>query len=245
MWIKQYGLERSGTNFAKALIEMTSPDTRVLATVLGSKHAPPDLEGQIALLEEGEVGIAVTDLTPPDFASIVAAYKSQEIGVLLCVRDVVTWIDAFERHSARREKRDAEVLHRERLVQLADRWIDWIYSVTDWARDCGLRSTWAVHHEVVRDPQDLIRRIVEWGASPGEVANVNYLRKAGDFHGRENVTGRPYRTRQYREVYAGQGQIRIEDVDWIRARVVSRDPRGLAAPFLWDGRPLRRRSASK
>lgn len=245
LWIKQYGLERSGTNFAKALVEMTSPDVRVLATVLGSKHARPDLDRQVALLEEGDVGIAVTDLGPTDFRSIVDAYRSRHMGVMLCVRDVITWIDAYERHMARREKRQAEVLSRERLGQLTEKWLTWVYEMSDWSESTGLRSIWAVHHEVVRHPQRFLDRVTEWGGTPGVVLPINYLKKAGDFHGSHNVTQRPYRTRQYRDAYSGAGQIHAEDVDWVCALVAREDVRGLATRFMWDRRPLRRRRDSR
>ena len=237
LWVKQYGLERSGTNYAKALLEMSCPDVRVLATVLGSKHYPPDLDHHVALLERGDVGIAVTDLQPCDYPDIVDAYRQRRMGVLLCVRDAVTWADAFERHQARRQKRDPVLLDRDALSELVRRWVGWIHDMSDWSRESGMRTTWAVHHQVVRDPQDLVDRIGVWGGRCGPAVEVGYLRKAGDHHGSENVTRRPYRPHQYRDIYAGEGQIRADDVDWLCDLVREIDDRGIAVPFLWDRRP--------
>jgi hypothetical protein len=95
VWFKQFGLERSGTNYVKALMEISCPDVRVLATLLGSKHAPPNLDDAVDKLAVGDVGIAVTDLDESDFPAIIAAYREHRMGVLLCVRDAVTWIDAY------------------------------------------------------------------------------------------------------------------------------------------------------
>ena len=243
LWVKQFGLERSGTNYVKALLEMSSPDVRVLATVLGSKHAPPDLEAQVARLELGDVGIAVTDLDASDFPLIIEAYRDRTMGVVLCVRDVVTWMDAYERHMARREKREAVVLGRDQVEALARTWAQWVSSMSEWSQTSGLRSLWAVHHEVVRQPQALVDAVAGWGGTPGQAVPVNYLRKAGDHHGSANVTQRPYRTRQYRDVYSGAGQVQADDVEWARAVALECDTTGLAERFLWDRRPLRKRSA--
>lgn len=241
-WIKQYGLERSGTNYAKALAEMSCPDVRVLATVLGSKHAAPALDHHVALLEQGDVGIAITDLQPDDFASIVAAYRDRSMAVMLCARDAVTWIDAYERHRARREKRDPVILDRERLTELAAMWVDWITTMTDWAAQTDLRTMWVIHHQVVRDPQLLVDSVAALGTTCGPAAEVGYLRKAGDHHGSENVTGRPYKVRQYREIYEGAGQISADDVEWFCDLIGELDTRGLATQYLWDRKPLKRRT---
>lgn len=241
IWIKQFGLERSGTNYAKALVEMSCPDVRVLATVLGSKHALPDLDHHVDLLDQGDVGIAITDLTPSDFPEIVSAYRDSSLAVMICVRDAVTWIDAYERHQARRQKRDEVILNREGLGALAQQWIDWIYAMSDWAERSGLRHFWVGHHQAVRRPQSVLDQVVALGAACGEAAEVGYLRKAGDHHGSENVTGRPYRTRQYREIYAGRGQIAEADVEWLVGVIGELDVRGIAGRFMWDRKPLRRK----
>ncbi len=242
IWIKQFGLERSGTNYAKALVEMSCPDVRVLATVLGSKHAAPDLDHHVTLLEQGDVGIAITDLQVSDYPQIVSAYRDNSMAVMICVRDAVTWADAYERHRAKREKRDEVMLDRDRLRVLATQWVDWIYAMHDWSERSPLRSFWVVHHQVVRQPRLLLEKVAALGASCGDPAEVGYLRKAGDHHGSENVTGRPYRTRQYREVYSGAGRIEAADVDWFVEQVEERDVRGVARTYLWDRKPLRRKA---
>lgn len=241
VWFKQFGLERSGTNYVKALMEISCPDVRVLATLLGSKHAPPNLDDAVDKLAVGDVGIAVTDLDESDFPAIIAAYREHRMGVLLCVRDAVTWIDAYERHRARREKREPEILDRQRLEELTDLWITWIYDMAAWSATTPLHTFWVNHHEIVRKPQRLITIAESMGAQCGAPAQVGYLRKAGDRHGSTNVTSRPYHTRQYRDVYNGLGQIEPRDVDWVCSLVTMKDPQGLAQPFMWDRKPLRRR----
>lgn len=243
-WIKQFGLERSGTNYAKALVEMSCPDVRVLATMLGSKHAAPDLDHHVALLEQGDVGIAITDLQASDYPKIVSAYRDRSMVAMLCIRDAVTWVDAYERHRARREKRDAVTLDRDRLQDLAVQWVEWIYAMHDWSETTPLRTLWVVHHQVVRHPRLLLDQVAFLGASCGDPVDVGYLRKAGDQHGSENMTSRPYRTRQYRDVYSGAGQIEAVDVGWFLEIIEELDTRGIARTYLWDRKPLRRRGRS-
>lgn len=244
LWIKQYGLQRSGTNYAKSLIEMSCTNVRVLATVLGSKHAAPDLENHVDMLTRGDVGIAITDLQPDDFSLICDAYRQRELAVLICVRDAVTWMDAYERHMARRENRDPLILNRDQLASLSDMWVNWIYSMTDWSAASGLRTLWAVHHNVVRNPQELLHDVSKWGTQCGPPADVGYTKKSGDHHGSENVTGRPYKARQYRDIYNGAGQIAESDIDWVCTLIDEHDTRDIARPFMWDRRPLKRKQSS-
>ncbi len=43
-FIKQFGLQRSGTNALKALLETNFPKIRLLTTFLGNKHQPIDFD---------------------------------------------------------------------------------------------------------------------------------------------------------------------------------------------------------
>ena len=43
-FIKQFGLQRSGTNAVKALLEVNFPEIRVLTTYLGNKHKPTNYQ---------------------------------------------------------------------------------------------------------------------------------------------------------------------------------------------------------
>ena len=46
-FIKQFGLQRSGTNAVKALLEVNFPDIRVLTTYLGNKHKPTNYQSLV------------------------------------------------------------------------------------------------------------------------------------------------------------------------------------------------------
>ncbi len=113
--VKQYGLQRTGTNGLRALLEAHVPGTRVLMHVLGDKHSPPVDLAEVLRAVEHDLHPALafitlaTRLAPAQttaldsderqrayIASIAeevfAAAHASEIRVLVSVRNPYDWV---------------------------------------------------------------------------------------------------------------------------------------------------------
>ena len=245
-WIKQYGLQRSGTNYSRALIESLCPEARVLASILGTKHDLPDLDAAVARLREGDVGIAKTDLATEDFQEIMRAYEMGELRILVCVRDAVVWMDSLERYRAKRERREPQVLTRTTIEDWVRRWLDYYSQLHDWCESSTLSSSWVVHHQVVRNPEMVVEIAENWGIPCNdEIQRLGYMRNGSDEHSSRFISRQKYRPNQYPEVYSGAGLIALEDVRWTTDLVKSLDSRKLSRNWMWKGASLRRRTSQQ
>jgi hypothetical protein len=85
-FVKQYGLQRTGTNAVRALLETYVPGVSVLMHVLGDKHSPPvDLPGVMHLAE----GSPQPALTFVSLASVLAPAETTRLPDCAQQRDYV------------------------------------------------------------------------------------------------------------------------------------------------------------
>ena len=240
LWIKQFGLQRSGTNVAKAILETSCPQVRVLSLLLGDKHAQPEIESASARARAGDLGSAVTDLTTSDISRMCDAVDDGSLKILVCVREPLTWFDSFVRYQRRAAGRSPEPLTRPELERLADTWTQWHLALHDWCAAARWESAWVVHHDVVREPSTLTRVAGGWGAECSTPADrTGYLARGGDEHGSVYVRDRGYRAAQYRQVHGGEGLIRREDIPWALGLLDELDPADVLTRWRWDGSRLR------
>lgn len=101
-YLKQWGLKRSGTNYARWMIEANVPGVRVLADVGGWKHAPPAAPtwDEADWYPEGRPG--ETPQVLEQLPQIKAAWESGGVGHLLCVRRPMAWIAGYHRYVGQR-----------------------------------------------------------------------------------------------------------------------------------------------
>ena len=104
-YIKQYGIQRSCTNFVKLLLENNLERSIVLSNVLGWKHGPhkkevnwngDDWDPQNKKIE--------TYLSLDELEEIKKAYKSNEIKYLICLKDPYAWLVSYSKYDNRPDK---------------------------------------------------------------------------------------------------------------------------------------------
>ena len=235
LWIKQFGLQRSGTNLAKAILETSCAQVRVLSLLLGDKHHQPDIASAAARARLGDIGTAVTDLDSDDIRAMCDAVDDGSLKILVCVREPITWMDSYVRYERRSTGRSTEPLDRSRLEALARHWTRWHLDLHRWCADSRWASAWVVHHEVVRDPQVLTSIATTWGAqceTPPE--RLGYLARGGDEHGSTYIGQRGYRAAQYRQVHGGEGLIGSADIPWTLELLDALDPERVLTRWRWD-----------
>jgi hypothetical protein len=116
-FVKQYGLERTGTNAARTLLETYVPGTTVLMHVLGDKHSPPvDLPEVLRFAEDTSdpaltLLVLASDLAPAETTrlhdsprqrayleaiapDVYEQVRSGCLRVVVSVREPCSWIEA-------------------------------------------------------------------------------------------------------------------------------------------------------
>jgi hypothetical protein len=181
-FVKQYGLERTGTNAVRTLLEQVIPDVTVLMHVLGDKHSlPVDLA---RLLEgsgvDGEAAlravVAATELAPARTTDLrgdrgqlrhleaisgdlVGEVTAGRLRVLVSTREPYGWVAAYFHWKGWRIKATDEAAAVvgelcDRHNRLVRQWLDLVAQAP--------RGTAAVvsHEELLGDLDGLVARLV-------------------------------------------------------------------------------------
>ena len=96
-YVKQYGIQRSCTNFVKILLENNLEDTIVLTNILGWKHGPHK-EKIDWDTEEEECASA------RDIGRIKKEYEAERIHYVICLKDPYAWLMSYSKYSNRQDK---------------------------------------------------------------------------------------------------------------------------------------------
>jgi len=96
-YVKQYGIQRSCTNFVKILLENNLEDTIVLTNILGWKHGPHK-EKIDWDTEEGEYASA------RDIGRIKKEYEAERIHYVICLKDPYAWLMSYSKYNNRQDK---------------------------------------------------------------------------------------------------------------------------------------------
>tara|TARA_B100000686_G_scaffold63934_1_gene68743 strand:+ start:1464 stop:2219 length:756 start_codon:yes stop_codon:yes gene_type:complete len=103
-YIKQYGIQRSCTNFVKVLLENNLEDTVVLTNILGWKHGPHkdkiDWEGN-----DWNIGQNLEEyVSSEELLRIKNAYKEEKIHYIICLKDPYAWLMSYSKYMNRQDK---------------------------------------------------------------------------------------------------------------------------------------------
>ena len=94
--IKLYGLERSGTNYIKAIIEKNIINTRVLNNLYGRKH-DPYIEPDLNIYNPRTDPRVQTDLTESELEIIHQKFKNKDVGYIILIKDPMSWMLSYNR----------------------------------------------------------------------------------------------------------------------------------------------------
>ena len=104
-YIKQYGIQRSCTNFVKILLENNLEDTVVLSNVLGWKHGPhkKDIDWTGKNWEPHEQNIK-NYISTDELDSIKKAHYEGKISYIICLKDPYAWLVSYSKYDNRPDK---------------------------------------------------------------------------------------------------------------------------------------------
>ncbi|WP_147361504.1 sulfotransferase [Dichotomicrobium thermohalophilum] len=96
--IKQFGLQRSGTNALRGIIEVNL-DLRVAANILGDKHSSISW----AAMEDWAAEMPLPkSLSPKDYNRLLDALHGRTLKFILSVKDPVSWVNSYFRYSKKK-----------------------------------------------------------------------------------------------------------------------------------------------
>ncbi|MGB1571533.1 MAG: hypothetical protein ACPHAT_02375 [Candidatus Poseidoniaceae archaeon] len=160
-FIKQFGLQRSGTNAVKALLEVNFPEIRVLTTYLGNKHKPTDY--QTLVEQSDDSNFQEYDLTSKDVSEIKELVASKNLPIIFQIKKPIPWFDSYFRY----QKKKILFRNPEANPKFNFSWISksleiWIKSVTSWLELSKKypNSIIIEHMEILTNPDNVVQRIM-------------------------------------------------------------------------------------
>ena len=160
-FIKQFGLQRSGTNAVKALLEVNFPDIRVLTTYLGNKHKPTNYQTLVG--QSDDSNFQEYDLTSNDVTQIKELVASKNLPIIFQIKKPIPWFESYFRY----QKKKILFRNPEANPEFNYNWISksldiWNTSVTSWLGFSKKYPNSIVieHMEILTNPDNVVQRIM-------------------------------------------------------------------------------------
>lgn len=160
-FIKQFGLQRSGTNAVKALLEVNFPDIRVLTTYLGNKHKPTNYQSLVDQSDDPD--FQEYDLTSNDVTEIKELVASKDLPILFQIKKPIPWFESYFRYNEKKIKfrnPDANPVFDEKWVTTGLKY--WSECLTSWLELSKKypNSLIIEHMEILTNPDNVVQRIM-------------------------------------------------------------------------------------
>ncbi len=98
--IKQFGLQRSGSNAVKALLEINFAQVHVLANYAGNKHEPASWSTMAERVAADDP--AAFGLTADAAAQIAAQIAQRTLPVVITIKEPVSWVNSYYRYQRKK-----------------------------------------------------------------------------------------------------------------------------------------------
>lgn len=100
VFLKQFGLQRSGTNILKALIEINFPGAHVLTRFLGNKHNPADWnEMANFLIEDDGINYGISEEEKQEISDLV---DSRKLRIIVNIKEPIPWLESYHRYQRKK-----------------------------------------------------------------------------------------------------------------------------------------------
>lgn len=154
--IKQFGLQRSGTNALKAIIEVNTPSI-VLPTTFGNKH---DEASWISMDEWARSHVPEAGLDPDVYRRALVDLETRQLFCVFSVKEFASWVASYHRYQAAKAKfRDpsANLSFDQRFVLRSfESWSKVIDSFDVFVADNPDTSLLVQHERLLRAPGEVL-----------------------------------------------------------------------------------------
>jgi hypothetical protein len=108
--VKQFGLQRSGTNLLKALLEANFEGVRPLGLVLGDKHGPAEWQAISAWRFDPELR-AKLDLNDEEVEEILDKAARRDLRFVFTTKNPISWVISYWRYQRVKNHAQPPELH--------------------------------------------------------------------------------------------------------------------------------------
>jgi len=194
IFLKQFGLQRSGTNIFKALIEINFNNTHVLTKYLGGKHEATDWDTIFRHLSETvSLDYGIDESDAEQLSTLV---KNKELGFIFNIKEPIPWVESYHRHYLKKAKaKNPKVVKELDFEWIEKRLIQWENLMTSWSKfhqENRENSVMVTHYGILTDARNLLESVQEkFSLQPrkgGELTDKieNYARRGTYFqHGED------------------------------------------------------------
>lgn len=112
--VKLYGLQRSGTNVAKGLLEVNFEDVVVLQSILGSKHRPFDRQRALSW-QSSELDARYVRISAEEIDQVKESLRTRRMCAVLSIKSPYSWLVSYYRLAKRKERERRKKRKRHRL----------------------------------------------------------------------------------------------------------------------------------
>lgn len=187
-FINQFGLQRSGTNAVKALIECNCEDSYVVAELLGHKHKPFDWSkvGEAAAEE-----IVVSNFGRAGAQTIADEIASRELRFVVNIKDPVSWLWSYFRYQKRKfHRKNPKGSYELDEVYASKALRAWHRNVSSWlpfVMEHEAKSVVIQHEHLLRDPRKVLDQMVQkldldYASEEPDLFLDGYARAANELH---------------------------------------------------------------
>lgn len=173
-YIKQYGIQRSGTNYMRAVFEMNT-DCRVLSNIGGFKH------GKITNVSNFRE--IKSEIPREEILRIDKMLQANEITRIVIIRQPFSWIPSIARYLNKPITNDFIKEQLDRYIELN----------SHWATECDYTIYF---DELLQCPEciinDCVKEIGLTRITDEIVLPKGYMKRGGDIPAEKNVTSSPF-----------------------------------------------------
>ena len=197
-FIKQYGLERTGTNYLKALIESNVKDVRVLSNLFGLKHEKFKVMDYKSYDFKKDKNVK-TDLNQEQVNNIRDCFIRDEIFYIVTIKNPYSWVISYNNCSW--IKANKGPLNEKKIIRYMNRWNE---INDDWLKNLIVdreKKTFSILYEdLILDPKKVIEKICDkFGMEMNkEFHDINNTMHPGpDFNWRKNISKSKFNKKNY------------------------------------------------
>jgi hypothetical protein len=196
--IKQYGLERTGTNYIKALLDVNCKDTRVLSNMFGLKHEKfklPNLNTYNPRIDKN----VITDLSNKEIEEIREKFIKEEIFYLVTIKNPYSWVVSY--NNCNWINVNHGKLNKNKIIKYIKRWNevngDWVESLIKGKSD---NTFGFIYEDLIYDPKKIVKEIankfnIELSKN---FKNIEKNMHPGtDVHGSKNISNSQFNKKEY------------------------------------------------
>jgi|10_taG_2_1085330.scaffolds.fasta_scaffold80598_1 hypothetical protein len=204
--IKQYGLERTGTNYIKALLEYNLEDSRVLSNMFGLKHEKYIKPNLVTYNPNTDKNV-ITDIPPGQIAAIKNKFINKEIYYVIIIKNPYSWVISY--NNCQWIAANNGPLNKDKINRYIKRWNtvnkDWIDNILKPNTD---KSFGVFYNDLISQPDVIIKMISEKFNIPISPVfkNINNLMVPGtDVCSSKNISGAIFNKKDY---YLNEGYMK-------------------------------------